>query len=69
MVVLNLLIRFFSVWGILDAFLLVGNPRRWARFWRKTINGLSKQAVVPGLLAIFQIAACLWIIDKTRRRG
>ena len=66
---LNLVVRFLGVWGILDAFFLVGNPRRWARFWRRTINGLSKQPIVPGILAIFQIAACLWVLNKTRRRG
>ncbi len=65
---LNLVVRFLGVWGIMDAFFLVSSPRRWARFWRRTINGLSKQPFLPGILAIFQIAACLWMLNKTRTR-
>jgi hypothetical protein len=68
MVMLNLVVRFFGVWGILDAFWLVSNPRRWARFWRRTVNGLSKEPVLPGVIAILQIALCLWMLHKTRAR-
>jgi hypothetical protein len=64
---LNLIMKILGLWGLADACWMAARPSAWSNFWQQTVAKVGHGQVAPRVLALLQIATCLWMLQKTSR--
>jgi hypothetical protein len=62
---MNLLVRFFMIWGVLDSLLLALRPNKWSRMWGSGVVMIGRQPKVAKGFAALQFLLCLYMLKKT----